>query len=135
METWRKVTTRSQVSVNRTNDPMVLPNCCSYRPETLPRLPSYPFRVKKKNKFTLSSDCTCRLSGERSLPLGYLFILCSRPFQGDTFVVLLIIIAPAYSRVRYRSSNFSRSSLYSSSVLVQLGLCRIYSETTLLVVT
>ena len=28
-----------------------------------------------KPPITLSSDCTCRLSGERSLPLGYLFLL------------------------------------------------------------
>ena len=50
METWGKVTTtRSQVSVYRTNDP-IDGNYCSHRPETLPRCPSYPFRVKKREK-------------------------------------------------------------------------------------
>ena len=29
-----------------------------------------------KNPTTLSSDFTCWLSGERSLPLGYLFFMC-----------------------------------------------------------
>ena len=33
---------------------------------------------------TLSSDCTCWLSGERSLPLGYLF-----NFEYHTFAVIM----------------------------------------------
>ena len=41
METWGKVTTRSQVSVYRTNDPMVTI-------AAIDLWPSYPFRVKKK---------------------------------------------------------------------------------------
>ena len=43
METWGKVTTRSQVSVNRTNDPMVTIAAIDLKHY-------HPFRVKKKNK-------------------------------------------------------------------------------------
>ena len=42
METWGKVTTRSQVSVYRTNDPMVTIAAID--------LKHYPFRVKKSRK-------------------------------------------------------------------------------------
>ena len=53
METWRKVTTRSQVSVYRTNDTMVTIAAIDLKDETLPRWPSYPFRVKKEEKNSL----------------------------------------------------------------------------------
>ena len=60
METWGKVTSRSQVSVYRTNDPMVTIAAIDlkhYQDGRHTHLAS--FRVKKRKKFTLSSDNTC----------------------------------------------------------------------------
>ena len=57
METWGKVTSRSQVSIYRTNDPMV----------TIAAIDLKHYQdgghthlgEKKRKKITLSSDCTC----------------------------------------------------------------------------
>ena len=57
METWRKVTTRSQVSVYRTNEPMVTIAAIDLKHYQDGRHTNFN-RVKKK-KFSLSSDCTC----------------------------------------------------------------------------
>ena len=60
METWGKVTTGSQVSVYRTNDPIVTIAAIDLK-HYQDGHHHTPFRVKKKRekKFTLSSDCTC----------------------------------------------------------------------------
>ena len=59
METWGKVTNRSQVSFYRTNDPMVTIAAIDLKHYQDGR--HTHFRVKKKERktFTLSSDCTC----------------------------------------------------------------------------
>ena len=72
METWEKVTTRSQVSVYRNTDPMVTIAAIDLKHNQDGRHTHFDEK-NKIEKITLSSDCTCWLSGKRSLPLGYLF--------------------------------------------------------------
>ena len=54
METWEKVTTRSRVSIYRTNDPMEAIAAIGLK---LDQDDCHTHIWKKKN--TLSSDCTC----------------------------------------------------------------------------
>ena len=58
METWRKVTTRSQVSVFRTNDLMVTIAAIDLKHYQDGRHTHLGLK-KERKKFTLSSDCTC----------------------------------------------------------------------------
>ena len=53
METWEKVTTRSRVSIYRTNDPMETIAAIGLKLDQVTVIPIYG-----KNN-TLSSDCTC----------------------------------------------------------------------------
>ena len=53
METWEKLTNRSQISVYRTNDPMVTIAAIDLKHDQDGRHTHYG------KKITLSSDCTC----------------------------------------------------------------------------
>ena len=58
METWEKVTTRSQVSVYRTNDPMVTIAAIDLKHNQDGRHTHLGKKKKNRKKITLSSDCT-----------------------------------------------------------------------------
>ena len=55
METWEKVTTRSRVSIYRTNDPMETIAAIGLKLDQHDR----HTHIWKKKINTLSSDCTC----------------------------------------------------------------------------
>ena len=59
METWRKVTTWSQVSVYRTNDTMVTIAAIDLKHYQDGRHTHLGLKKKRGKKITLSSDCTC----------------------------------------------------------------------------